>query len=86
MPELSRFLGIIIYMYFNDHDLPHFHAKYNDYRAKISIESFALIDGYLPSRVMGLVVEWCELYQKELMSDWESMLRDGSYNKIDPLV
>ncbi len=46
MPEISRFSGIIIYMYFNDHDPPHLHAKYNDFRAKISIESFALIDGY----------------------------------------
>ena len=86
MPEISRFLGIIIYMYFNDHEPAHFHAIYNDYRAKVSIETFSLIEGSLPSRVLGLVVEWAELHQKELLEDWKSIKNTGTYKKISPLV
>jgi hypothetical protein len=49
MPEISRFLGIIIYMYFNDHDPPHFHAKYNDYRAIITVsKNISIIESDLP--------------------------------------
>ena len=86
MPEISRFLGIIIYMYFNDHDPPHIHANYNEYRAKISIESFSLLDGSLPSRVLGLVVEWTELHRDELIEDWESIRTNGTYKKLQPLA
>jgi hypothetical protein len=57
MPELSRFLGIVIYMYFNDHNPAHFHVKYNDYRATIDIEHLAVLNGHLPARVLGLVIE-----------------------------
>jgi hypothetical protein len=57
MPEISRFLGIIIYMYFNDHNPPHFHVQYNNFRAIIDIEKLAIIDGSLPARVLGMVVE-----------------------------
>lgn len=60
MPEISRFLGIVIYMYFNDHNPPHFHVKYNEYRAVISIDKFSILEGYLPARVLGLAVEWAE--------------------------
>ena len=60
MPEISRFLGIVIYMYFNDHNPPHFHAVYNDYKASISIKSLGLMEGKLPSRVMSLVIERAE--------------------------
>ncbi len=86
MPEICRFLGIIIYMYFNEHDPPHFHVKYNEYRAKINIENFAVIEGELPARVLGLVIEWTELHQKELLKNWETIIINGSYKKIDPLI
>jgi hypothetical protein len=58
MPELSRFLGIVIYMYFNEHNPPHFHAEYNEYNAAISINTLGVIEGKLPSKVLSLVVEW----------------------------
>lgn len=86
MPEISRFLGIIIYMYFNDHNPPHFHVQYNDYRAMIDIEKLALIDGNLPARVLGLVIEWAETHQAELKSNWDSIIATGNYTKISPLV
>jgi uncharacterized protein DUF4160 len=63
MPEISRFFGIVIYMYFNDHAPPHFHVRYGDYRAKVSIDASALTDGYLPPRVLGLVTEWAAIYR-----------------------
>jgi len=86
MPEISHFLGIVIYMYFNDHNPPHFHVHYNDFRAMIDIEKLAVINGHLPARVLGLVIEWAELHQIELTSNWESLVTTGLYSKISPLV
>ena len=86
MPELSRFLGIVIYMYFNDHNPAHFHVKYNDYRAIIDIEKLAILNGHLPARVLGLVIEWAELHQDELKKNWNDLITTGEYSKIAPLV
>ena len=86
MPELSRFLGISILMYFDDHNPPHFHVKYNDYRAIISINELKIMDGHLPARILGLVIEWAELHKDELMQDWELVKKTGKFFKIDPLV
>jgi len=86
MPEISRFLGIIIYMHFNDHNPPHFHVQYNDYKAIIEIESLKLLEGKLPSRVLGLITEWAILNQKQLSDNWESIRDIGKFNKIKPLV
>lgn len=86
MPEISRFLGIVILMYFNDHDPPHFHVQYNEFRAIIEIETLAVRDGHLPGRVLGLVVEWAELRRGELLSNWQSLRMDGHFQKIAPLV
>lgn len=86
MPEISRFLGIIIYMYFNDHNPAHFHVKYNEHRASVSIDNFAVIDGYLPPRVLGLVIEWAEIHKNELSDNWNNLQKTGNYDKIQPLV
>jgi hypothetical protein len=86
MPEVSRFLGIIIAMYFNDHSPPHFHVKYNEYRASIDIKTLGMIDGTLPPRVLGLVSEWAEEHRKELLDNWKSLEESGTFKKIDPLV
>lgn len=86
MPELCRFLGIIIAMYIDDHNPPHFHVKYNEFRASIDIQTFGIIDGKLPPRVQGLVSEWAELHQSELENNWQSLAENGKFNKIDPLV
>jgi len=82
MPEICRFLGIIISMYFTEHKPPHFHVRYNEYRAVISIRELNLLDGQLPARVRGLVSEWAELNKDELLSMWESK----EFHKINPLV
>lgn len=86
MPEICRFLGISILMYFNEHDPPHFHVRYNEYRAVISIQDLMLRDGELPSRVMGLVLEWANLHRQELLDNWNSIRSTGKFHKIDPLV
>jgi len=86
MPEISRFLGIVIYMYFNEHNPPHFHAEYNEFRASISINNLGLIEGKLPSKVMSLMVEWAQDHQEELQENWNSIKETGNYHKIDPLV
>ena len=73
-------------MYFDDHNPPHFHVKYNDFRALISINELLLIEGKLPARVLGLVVEWAELHKKELLENWDMVQKTGNYFKIKPLV
>ena len=86
MPEISRFLGIVICMYFNDHKPPHFHVQYNDFRAIINIADLAVSDGKLPARVLGLVVEWAEIHQGDLLDNWQSLQTNGTYQKVKPLV
>ncbi|HAT50489.1 MAG: DUF4160 domain-containing protein [Nitrospirae bacterium] len=82
MSELSRFLGIVVFMYFNEHNPPHVHIRYNEFRAVMDIHSFNILDGHLPARVRGLAEEWMELHQAELLSMWESK----EFHKIAPLV
>ena len=86
MPELSRFLGIIIAMYFKDHNPPHFHVLYNEYDAEIEIKTLAILEGELPPRVLGLALEWAGLHKEELLDDWNLMQTTGKFNKIQPLV
>lgn len=73
-------------MYFNEHDPPHFHVRYNEHRAMIEIKVLCLRDGHLPSRVLGLVIEWAEMHQQELLENWEALKTTGTFNKINPLV
>jgi len=71
MPVISRFFGIIVAMYYNDHDPPHFHARYGSQRGRFAISDLRMIDGDLGPRVRGLVVEWASNHQDELRQDWE---------------
>lgn len=86
MPEICRFLGIVITMYFNDHNPPHFHVRYEEFRAIVGIEPLELREGKLPPRVLGLVMEWAEQHQTELMDNWTSLSATGSFKRIEPLV
>ncbi len=73
-------------MYFNEHNPPHFHVEYNEYKASIDINTFGVREGKLPSKVLGLVVEWAEDHQNELLQNWDSMKATGEYKRIEPLV
>jgi len=82
MPEISRFLGIVITMYFDEHNPPHFHIRYNEFRAKMNIKDFNIIEGAIPAKVRGLVQEWAELHRSELLSMWDTK----EFHKVEPLV
>lgn len=69
MPTISAFFGIVVRMYYDDHAPPHFHAYYGGYAAQIHIETLVVLDGWLPKRVLALVVEWALEHQPELRDD-----------------
>ena len=85
MPEISRFYGIVIYIFYREHQPPHFHAVYGEYEASIGIGSAALLYGHLPPRVLGLVVEWATIHQIKLRQVWEQAVRHQRLDKIAPL-
>ena len=85
MPEISRFFGIIITMYFSDHQPPHFHVRYGDFKAQVSIDSTSILRGNLPPRVFGLVAEWALVHREELRDNWKLVQNETLPNKIDPL-
>ena len=85
MPEICRFFGIIIRMYYDDHNPPHFHAEYGDEEAQINIHTLAVIHGSLSSRTLGLVIEWASMHRKELLNDWELARKQKKPEKIQPL-
>jgi hypothetical protein len=85
MPEISRFYGIVIKMYFDDHLPPHFHAEYGKYNALIDITTLAVIAGKLPPRALGLIVEWASQHQEELQMLWDKAKNMEALRKIPPL-
>ncbi len=85
MPIISRFFGIIIRMFFNEHAPPHFHAEYGEYRAIVDIRSLTVTDGKLPRRAAELVLDWAELHQGELLRDWELCQHHQQPEEIQPL-
>ena len=84
MPEISRFLGIIVYMLYDEHNPPHFHAKYGDYTVSIEIKS-GVVEGKFPRRALSALLEWAGIYQKELLEDWDLARKHCELNKIEPL-
>ena len=87
MPVISSFYGILIKMFFGDHMPPHFHAEYAEFSAQISIRDLGILDGYLPPKALGLVVEWASIHKDELLKNWENLKKDGNglFKKIEPL-
>ncbi len=85
MPEISRFLGMVIVMYYQEHNPPHFHVRYNEYRAAFSIVDLALLKGKLPPKVLGLVMEWASLHQQELLENWNLAKEFHDLHPIAPL-
>jgi hypothetical protein len=85
MPELSRSYGIVVQMYFGDLSPPHFHAIYSGQTAIIESETLAFIDGQLPTRAGGMVVEWAALHQEELREAFRRAEAMESPSKIAPL-
>jgi Domain of unknown function (DUF4160) len=85
MPQISRFFGIIILMYYDDHNPPHFHARYGSQECLIRINDLTVLEGNLPSRALKMVIEWAELHQDELIENWERAAQLQTLGNIDPL-
>ena len=84
MPIISRFLGIIIAMYWDDHAPPHFHAKYAEYEITVNIHT-GVVEGKFPKRALRHVLEWYELHKDELIEDWKLCQNDEAPKPIEPL-
>ena len=85
MPEISRFYGIVIAIFYGDHSPPHFHVRYGDHKAVVSIKNLTVLEGSLPPRALGMVIEWGALHQDELLTDWDLAMDNQPLQKIDPL-
>ena len=85
MPEVSRFYGIVIQIYYGDHPPPHFHALYAGAVAKIAIGTLQIIDGSLPKRALGLVLDWASAHQPELSAAFDRAAALQAPGKIAPL-
>lgn len=85
MPEVSRFFGIVIRMYYDEHLPPHFHALYGEYEVQVGIDPIKILEGKLPRRAVSMVIEWAALHQHELMNNWEGLRKEQSIVKIEPL-
>ena len=85
MPEISRFFGIIIAMFYDDHAPPHFHVRYGEQKAIIAIDTLTILRGQLAPRVRGLVLEWAALHKEELLEDWTLAKNQAPLKKIQPL-
>ena len=81
MPEICRFYGIIVYMFFNDHNPPHFRAAFGEYEANILIENGNILDGNLPNNKYKLVAAWAEIHKTELLQMWNTK----EFHKLSPL-
>jgi len=85
MPRVSEFFGIVVYMYFNDHQPPHFHAEYGDDEAIYEIETLEVLRGELPRRVNAMVAEWALLHRDELRDNWVRARQRVELRRIEPL-
>ena len=87
MPTISMFYGITIRMYFapDEHNPPHFHVYYNEYRATVDIRTCEIIEGNLPRRQEKLTLAWAELHQEELMANWNLVMNGETPFRIQPL-
>lgn len=85
MSTISRFFGIIISMYWDEHNPPHFHVRYGDFKCSIGITDITVIAGELPKKQERLVLAWAEIHQKELLQNWELCQSDKQPMRIEPL-
>jgi Domain of unknown function (DUF4160) len=86
MPTLSIFFGIVIQMYWSDHNPPHFHALYAEHEALIDIQTLEVVRGSLPKRALAMVLEWTQEHQTELLAAWELASQNEHPGKIEPLT
>ena len=84
MPEISRFLGIVIAMFYREHAPPHFHAFYGEFEITVEIDT-RVVTGEFPRRALSHVLEWCQIHKAELLEDWRLANLRQPLKRIDPL-
>jgi len=85
MPEISRFYGVVVRMYWRDHDPPHFHACYGSEEVQVRIDPVGLLRGRLPPRILAMVIEWTALHATELLADWQLAQAGRTLDPIEGL-
>ena len=85
MPEISLFYGIKVTMNWDEHNPPHFHVEYAEYKASVSILECVVIKGAIPNRQLKMVLAWAVIHQDELMQNWELARAQKPLNRINPL-
>ncbi len=84
MPEISRFLGIVVGMFYSEHGIPHFHAVYGEHDISVEIESGS-VHGEFPARALKLVLEWANLHKQELYENWQLARQGQPLKRVAPL-
>lgn len=84
MPEISRFFGIVIAMFHDEHPPPHFHARYGSFKVTVDIED-GRVRGKFPPRALGLVLEWWSINRAELAANWQAISEGKEPARIKPL-
>lgn len=84
MPIISRFFGIVVYMFWRDHRPPHFHAKYGDEEIIVEIET-GKVTGNITQRALNMIQEWREQHKEELLADWKLAEENKPLVRISPL-
>ena len=85
MPRLSTFFGIAIYIYMREHFPPHFHAKYGEFEVEIAIKDLRILEGKLPPKALGMVIEWAATHHEELNENWNLISKGMEHKPIEPL-
>ena len=85
MPSIAEFLGMVVYMYWDEHPPPHFHVRFGDMWAKINIHSGELEEGALPRKKLKKIDEWRKLHMEELLINWDIAQKNASPNKVPSL-
>ena len=84
MPQICDFYGILIWLNYNDHMPPHFHAWYGEYRVIVNIQD-GIVKGEMPGRALRMILEWLDLHREELMINWDKAQRGEPLDKIESL-
>lgn len=84
MPEICRFYGIIISLFWRDHNPPHIHFSYGNYECTISVIE-RVVEGKSPAKVISKVNEWIDAHENEILTLWEKAQKGEPLNKIEPL-
>ncbi len=84
MPTISRFYGIVVFMNYNDHESPHFHARYQDGEVTVEIET-GLVRGVMSKRALRMIFEWSDSHREDLLDNWNRARERRPLNQISPL-